>query len=249
MAFDIPRDVILKVDDVEVRLDRSQHPFERAHEAEIEANWTMETKAQPALFDGRVALLSHLVLDGRRLVGMSHAVRYATFLYWRRHKALDTAQHVFAHAALVTSDGALLAIRMGSKTVNAGHVYFAAGSFEPEDFGPDGLADLAGNMAREVREETGLTIAEYPRDPGYHAFSQAAGTVLFRRYYLDIDAATAASRIAAFVAAEPDPEIEGPVIIRGATDLPEGILPHMVAIVCWHFATVEGERLTKQGAT
>ena len=44
---------------------------------------------------------------------------------------------------------ALVAIRMGAHTVNAGKVYFAAGSFEPEDF-PDGVVDAHGNMAREV---------------------------------------------------------------------------------------------------
>ena len=51
-----------------------------------------------------------------------------------------------------------MAIRMAAHTVNAGRVYFAAGSFEPSDF-RDGLVDADGNMVREVREETGLDIA------------------------------------------------------------------------------------------
>ena len=35
---------------------------------------------------------------------------------------------------------------------------------------------------------------------------------------------------------ETDPEIVGPVIIRHAADLPEGLSPHMKPLIEWHFA-------------
>jgi 8-oxo-dGTP pyrophosphatase MutT (NUDIX family) len=234
MSFDVPREVVLPVDRVEVRLNPAPHPFALAHAAQIAANWRAETAANPALFNGEMVLLSSLAYHGRQLTGRCHMVRYAAFLYWRKHRDASAAAHAFAHAALVTADNALLAIRMGRHTVNPGAVYFAAGSFEPVDF-PAGVADLHGNMAREVLEETGLNIGDAPRDPAYHAFSQAAGTVIFRRYRLGIEADAAAERVADFVAAEAEPEISGPVVIRSADDLPVGILPHMEAIVRWHF--------------
>ena len=74
---------------------------------------------------------------------------------------------------LVTKDNALIAIRMAAHTVNAGRVYFAAGSFEPEDF-PDGRVDAHGNMVREVTEETGLDISGVRRgERSLRAFDRA----------------------------------------------------------------------------
>ena len=169
MPFDIPRNAITPVERVEVRLDPAPHPFERAHPEAIAANWQAEIAAQPALFNGHMALLSELVLRDGVLTGRCHQVNYATFLYWKRNRA-GTAEHAFAHPALVSRDNALIAIRMGPRTANPGAVYFAAGSFEAEDF-RDGLCDLEANMVREVREETGLDISATPCEAGYQLFS------------------------------------------------------------------------------
>src|SRR5262245_58512834 len=141
MAFDLPRDVILPVDHVEVRLAPGPHPFELDHADRIDENWSREQLANPALYDGQMVLLSSLALEGTRLEGTSHAVRFATFLYWRKHETYSSAEHAYAHAALVTADNALMTIRMGPQTASAGQVYFAAGSFEPSDF-RNGFVDL-----------------------------------------------------------------------------------------------------------
>jgi 8-oxo-dGTP pyrophosphatase MutT (NUDIX family) len=234
MDFDIPRGVIVPVSDVDVALDPAPHPFEGAHRAAIDANWLAEKGANPSLFDGEVSLLARLAYRDGRLEGACHAIRFATFLYWRKTRSWPGAEHCFAHAVPVTSDGALIAIRMGPRTAAPGKVYFAAGSFDPQDF-PDGKVDVDFNMAREVAEETGLDIAGLPRDPHYHALSGANGTVIVRRYFLPQPAEAVAAAIRAFVAADPDPEIEEPVIIRSADDPPEGIMPYMGTLVAWHF--------------
>lgn len=233
MSFDLPRDRVVPVSDIAVRLDPGPHPFEVENTDDIEANWRREVAANPALFDGTIVLLSEITYAGGRLTGRCHAVRYATLLHWRRSRPAG-AEHAYAHAALVASDGALVAVRMGAHTANAGKVYFAAGSFEPFDF-RDGLVDTEANMAREVLEETGLDISAAPVDTNYHLFSKDANTVIFRRYYLGEPAEAIAARIAAFVAAEAEPEIDGPVIIRGGGGYPDGMAPHMRAIVDWHF--------------
>lgn len=235
MAFDIPRNVILPVDRIDVRLDPAPHPFESANLAAIDKNWQHELAAQPALYDGRMMLHSDLAYVDRRIVGRCHTVRYATLLYWRHHRQTAAAKHAFAHAALVSRDNALIAIRMGKLTASPGRVYFAAGSFEEPDF-PDGVVDVDSNMAREVMEETGLDIPQARRDAHYHAYSSESGTVIFRRYWLDKTADEIAAEIASFVAAEADPEIEGPVIIRSAAERPDGLAGHMVAIMNWHFS-------------
>jgi len=234
VRFDLPRGRVVAFSQADVRLDPEPHPFAVENAAAIEANWQAERAANPALFDGEVVLLSSLSLEGDRLVGRCHAVRFAALLQWRRHRR-PGAEHAYAHAAIVSGDGALVAIRMGAHTANAGKVYFAAGSFERMDF-RDGLVDLEGNMAREVREETGLDLGEARPEDGYHLYSADGATVVFRRYYYEATAGELAARIAAHVAAEAEPEIDGPVVLRGGAPLPDGVMEHMRAIVDWHFA-------------
>lgn len=235
LSFDLPRNVILPVDAVDVRLDPGPHPFALSNAAAIAENWRQEIATNPALFDGAVVLLAELAYRDGRLVGRCHAVNYSTFMLWRKRRENSGAEHAYAHAVLVAGDNALVAIRMGPHTVNAGRVYFAAGSFEPIDF-RDGLVDVDFNMIREVREETGLDLSAAERGQRYHALSMASGTVIFRRYRVAEPADELARRISAFVAAEAEPEIEGPVIIRSADDLPDGLMPHMKPLVEWHFA-------------
>ncbi|ODT06667.1 MAG: hypothetical protein ABS58_10615 [Mesorhizobium sp. SCN 65-20] len=234
MAFDLPRNVILPVDLVDVRLDPAPHPFETDNAAAITANWQQEKALRPALFDGTVVLLSDLRYGANRLAGRCHAIRFSTFMLWRKLKPVTSAEHAFAHAMLISSDNALVAIRMGGHTANAGKVYFAAGSFEPEDF-RDGQVDLDYNMTREVREETGLDLAQAEREERCYALSVESGTVIVRRYRMAETADMLADRIRQFVANDPDPEITGPVVIRGMHDLPDGLMPHMLSLVEWHF--------------
>ncbi|TIT15843.1 MAG: hypothetical protein E5W86_25050, partial [Mesorhizobium sp.] len=73
MSFDLPRNVILPVDKVDVRLDPGPHPFERDNAEAIAENWRREMGANPALFDGTVVLLSALAYRDGGLVGRCHA--------------------------------------------------------------------------------------------------------------------------------------------------------------------------------
>ena len=235
MSFDLPRNTILPVDAIDVRLVAEQHPFERENQAAIAENWRRETDEKPALYDGTVVLLSSLSYRDNRLSGRCHAVKYSTFMLWRKNREASGAEHAYAHAVLVAGDNALVAIRMGAHTVNAGRVYFAAGSFEPIDF-RDGLVDVDFNMIREVGEETGLDLSAAKRGRRWHALSTPSGTVIFRRYRVAETADELARRISAFVASEDEPEIEGPVIIRNGTDLPDGLMGHMKPLIEWHFS-------------
>ena len=101
--------------------------------------------------------------------------------------------------------------------------------------------DLHLNMKREVLEETGLDIDRAPHREGYIALSTDRGTVIARRYHLDADADEIAARIKAFVSAEREPEISGPVVIRSPDDLPESAMGHMARLVAWHFDATNGD--------
>ncbi|WP_312796493.1 hypothetical protein [Tianweitania sp.] len=233
--FDLPENQMVAVDDVNLRLDLSNLPFEDAHRQAIAAHWLIEKAAQPALFNGRLLMFSELRLENGVLEGRCHLADYATLLYWRSIRPHPDVVHCFAHPALVSADGALVAARMGAHTANAGSVYFAAGSFEQDDL-RDGRIDHVANMEREVMEETGLDLTRLTHEPDYHVLAMVTGTVIFRRYRLDVSADEAARAIEAHVAADPEPEIEGPVILRDAKAAPDGLLPHMQTFRDWHFA-------------
>lgn len=233
--FDIPPGVILPVSRITVRLDDAPHPYELENRAAIDANWEAERERRPRLFDGEMILLASAGYRDGQIEGRCHPIRFATFLHWRRNREASAGFHVFASAMPVTTDGALLAIRMGPHTANAGRVYFAAGSFERQDFA-DGLVDVDYNIRREVAEETGFDLAGLPRENDYHALCTAAGLTLVQRYYLDVDAGTAAARVRAHIAADAEPEADAAVIIRSEADVPESAPAHMKPLVRWHFS-------------
>lgn len=235
MRLDLPAGRIFPVPSCTLRLDPAPHALERAAGAEIDANWLAEKRARPAIHDGQVALFSRLSWDGAALTGTCHIVRYATFLYWRGGGRREMATHLYAHAVLAAADGPLVAVRMGSHTVNAGRIYFAAGSLDPDDF-RDGTADLDANMRREVMEETGLDLARMRADPTLHALALDSGTAVLRRYVSPLPAAEIVERVAAHVAAEADPEITGAVVIDRPRPAITGLAAQMPAILDWHFA-------------
>ena len=239
MPFDLPIDTIFPVNSVSVRLVDGPHPFEGSNARAIEENWQREIAANPALFDGKVMLLSSLRLRGKVLEGECHLVRFASFMFWRAIRPSSGAGHAYTHAMPVSSDNALIAVRMGPKTANANQIYFAAGTFDKSDI-RDGMADPEINMRREVLEETGIDLAGVRHEPGYHAVSKLSGTVLFRRYFLDEPAEQIAERIRAHIAAEDNPEIVEPVIIRSANDLPSDLASQMPDLIAWHFGEGAG---------
>lgn len=230
----LPENVAVPLDSICLSLADGPHPFETANRGAIAENWRRETEARPKLFDGRLALFAgHEFRDGV-LSAVCHIVRYSTFLYWRRIEPVKGAEHMFAHAVPVTRDNRLVAIRMGAHTANPGQVYFAAGSFEPADI-RGGRIDIEANMAREVGEETGLDLGESRAEPRYSAWRFGGQTVLFRRYFFDLDAPAAERLIVRHIENDPDPEIDGVVLIKDSCALPAGLTSYMPGIIRRHF--------------
>lgn len=234
MTFDIPRNRILPIDRADLVVDPSPHPYEVAHREAILANWTREKAEKPAIFNGEVMFFSSIRWADGQLDARCHVIRFATFMHWRRFRGDATAEHLYAHAMPVSSDGALIAIRMGGHTANAGRVYFAAGSFDPHDV-RDGRLDIAANMEREVREETGLDLGKADAEDRHHGWSGDGGTVLVRRYRMAETADAILERVRAHIETDPDPEISEAIAIRSVSDLPDGLMPHMPPLIAWHF--------------
>lgn len=224
---------VIGIDGIDVRLDDAVHPFEADNAPAIAAYWAEATAQNPALFNGRVMLPVSARLEDGVLYGVSRTVDFATFLYWAKRADEPGGIHLFAFAVPVSADNAILAIRMGAHTASAGHIYCAAGSFEPQDFSA-GRMDFDANTRREVMEETGLDLGQAESEKGYWLLRRGNRVLLFRRYYFGDSAAALAARVEAHVQAETEPEIDGPVVIRRGEDH-EGLTPHMRALIDWHF--------------
>lgn len=198
-----------------IRVLPEPHPVYAEKRAEIEANWRDEVARNPNLFNGRLILLRRMTLEGDRVEAVGHEVPYSTHLWWRRQPARMGAFHAFSWAVPLSSDGALMAIRMGPSTANPGLVYCAAGSLEPEDI-VDGTVDLEANMRREVAEETGLDLSDALADrEGWAAFRN--NTLMMCRFYrFPWTAAEIIDRVRAHMAVDHEQEIDDVIAIRDA---------------------------------
>jgi 8-oxo-dGTP pyrophosphatase MutT (NUDIX family) len=234
----LPENVAVQLSGVSLSVKEGPHPFEAENLDEINRNWSAELKEKPRLFDGQLTMFdAHDFTDGH-LTARCHLVRFATFLYWRKVAPVAGAEHFFAHAVPVTHDNSLIAIRMASHTANAGQVYFAAGSFDPNDF-RSGLVDIEANMVREVMEETGLDLGAAKAETRYTALHFGGQTVLFRRYQFDMDTSTVSELVDRHLKNDRDPEIDGTVAIRNGCALPEGLTSYMPGIIDWHFSNFD----------
>jgi 8-oxo-dGTP pyrophosphatase MutT (NUDIX family) len=210
----VPRDVIFPVRSFDLIVEPGDHPFFVDNRTAIAENWSREVAANPHLYDGQMVLQRAIGLDGDHLTGRAHMVPFSTFLYWRRER-MPAATHLFALPVIASSDGAVIAIRMGEKTANPGRVYCAAGSLDAHDV-IDGRIDLDFNMRREVAEETGLDLDSAAVSPGYQGYFTTNTMTIFRIFRFDLSEAELLDRIAGHVARDPDPEISGAIGIRSA---------------------------------
>jgi 8-oxo-dGTP pyrophosphatase MutT (NUDIX family) len=236
MSFDVPQGRILAVDEIDLHLSPDPHPYEVDRAPDIEANWQHELRGNAALFDGQVMLLSSLEWRSGLLRGTCHLVRFATFMLWRRERPLMLAQHLFANAIPVTSDGKLMLIRMGPDTANAGRVYFASGSFEDADFRA-GRLDVASNVQREVYEETGLDLTNTLHEPKWHMLWRETGSVIFRRHAVARSSADIEAEVRDYIGDGAGQEIDDVHFIASHEDLPPTVAGHVPDLVRWHIAT------------
>jgi 8-oxo-dGTP pyrophosphatase MutT (NUDIX family) len=155
-------------------------------------------------------------------------------MWWRRQPQRQGGLHIFAYPVLESSDGALVAIRMGAHTANPGQVYFAAGSLEPEDI-IDGRCDIEANMRREVHEETGLDLADAVAGEGLFASHARRTVTLLRLFRFDLTADEMVKRIEAHMLVAEDKEIAGAAAIRSADPAAHPYNVAMLPVIDWYF--------------
>jgi 8-oxo-dGTP pyrophosphatase MutT (NUDIX family) len=168
---------------------------------------------------------------------------FANLLAWRDLGFPDdTVVNGFAMAALQGSDGAYVMGVMGSHTANAGKVYFPAGTPDPADVRADGRVDLAGSVARELAEETGLEAAHFSTADHWIVVRHGPRVAFLRPMRAPEPAAAVAARIERHLRDDPDPELSGVRVVRGLADLDEAAMPDFLQeFLHWSFAGSTGE--------
>ncbi|MGF9564007.1 NUDIX hydrolase [Neorhizobium sp. JUb45] len=228
----------VRIDAVELHMAEGPHPVFTANRQAIEENWQVEAAANPYLFNGDMVLQRHLAFDDGVIRGVAHVIPYSTLLWWRKQPHPDGALHLFGFAVLVSSDGAIIAIRMSERTANPGQVYCAAGSLDLSDI-VDGKLDLVGNMRREVREETSLDLDEALADRHFYASHADNRIVVFRFYRFSVTADEMVARIENHMLHDSEQEIEGVVVIRSAAREPHRYNPLMYPILDMFFGSMD----------
>ena len=223
---------IEEVDDLDCSVVTWDWPFERERATDIDANWNRQIAEGRKLWNGRVLVARDpriVTRDGRRVFTADHfETSFAAFLAFRDFGFPDPrVKNCFAMAALRAADGPFLLARMGAHTANAGRIYFAAGTPDPGDV-RGGTLDLAGSVMRELAEETGLTAADVTQAPGYTLVFEGGRIACLKEVRTHADCKTMVERVAGFVAAEQDPEIEGLVPVRDERDLVPGTMPDFI---------------------
>ncbi|MGH6716743.1 MAG: NUDIX hydrolase, partial [Bradyrhizobium sp.] len=140
-------------------------------------------------------------------------------LAWRDWGFPDRAAfNGFGMGALRCADGAFVLGEMSSHTANAGRVYFPAGTPDLDDV-CDGMLDIAGSVARETEEETGLTPADYRAAPCWDCVVTGATIAMIRTLHVEMSGEGLRASIEANLARQAHPELAALHLIRARSDL------------------------------
>ena len=218
-------------------------PFARERRAEIDAHFARRMAASGRMWNGRVLLMRDCRIDGASLTGTCFETDFASFLAWRDWEFPgQEVMNCFAMGALLSADGAFLLGVMGAHTANAGRVYFPAGTPDPSDIVDEHL-DLAGSVAREVAEETGLTPADYAPAARWHVVPTGVRLALIRVLAAPLAAVELQRRIRAHLARETHPELADIRIVRGEADFDPMMPPFVTAYLAhWFRGAMSVER-------
>jgi len=220
---------IVDLDSVEIALEPWSWKFAIDRRDEIDRYFAQLRRDRPGVWNGRVLLLHRYAISGGVLRGACFETDYASFCAWRYWNFPDPAvANVFAAAALRTADSAYLVGEMAPHTAAAGRLYFPAGTPEPNDIDAGGALDLADNVRRELREETGLDIGEFEAEPGWSAVIDRGYIALVKRLAARQSADELRSRIMRHLASEPEPELADIRVVRGPDDLDYSRMPAFV---------------------
>jgi hypothetical protein len=233
---DMTAPVIHRVTSLDLAVQKWSWPFAEARRPEIDAHFVVKQREKPKLWNGQVLLGRNPVFAGDRLTASYFETDFASFLAWRDWGFPDKdVFNGFGMGALLANDGAFALGEMGQHTSNAGRVYFPSGTPDLDDI-RGGAVDIAGSVARELEEETGLTAAEYRSEADWHCVFTGPALAMIRILRVDLPGDALRARIEANLALQPSPELAAIHLVRGVGDLNAAMPRFVTAFIEAHLA-------------
>jgi 8-oxo-dGTP pyrophosphatase MutT (NUDIX family) len=216
---------IFPVTSLDLRFEPMAWRFADERRAEIDAHFAKVKADKPEVWNGHILLMHRWGLTGTALHGAYMEVDFASLLAWRDFGFPDRATfNGFGMAALRAADGAYLLGERAPTTANAGRIYFPAGTPDPEDI-VDGKVDLAGNVMRELAEETGLTAQDVDVAADWTCVRVGQRLALMRELRAAGNANDLRERILAHLPNDPHQELSDIHIVRGPADVDPQRMP------------------------
>jgi hypothetical protein len=229
--------VIHRVTQLDLSLQRWSWPFADERRADIDAHFALKRSEKPQLWNGRVLLGRDPVFTGDRLRARYFETDFASFLAWRDWGFPDSGVfNGFGMGALRACDGAFLLGEMGDHTANAGRIYFPSGTPDLDDVKRDAV-DIAGSVAREVEEETGLAPADYRAGGHWDCVVAGPSVAMIRILNVDVTGEALRTRIEANLARQHQPELVAMHLVRAASDLTAAMPRFVTAFLEEQFST------------
>jgi 8-oxo-dGTP pyrophosphatase MutT (NUDIX family) len=222
------------VDRLELSFAPKPWAFAVEKRAEIDAYFVALQRQKPKIWNGRVLLLHHQLVSDGVFKGDYLETDYASFAAWRHWGSPHAGvRDCFGAVAVVSADGAVLVGVMAEHTYNAGQIYFPSGTPDPDDI-VDGKVDLDLSVRRELKEETGLDVAELAAEPGWTTVVDGTLIVQIKLMRTAESAELLRERMLAHLAREAQPELIDIRIVRGAADFDKA-MPRFVTAFLTHY--------------
>ena len=194
-------------------------PFAEQRRADIDAHFAIKQREKPKIWNGRILLGRNPDFTGDRFRANYFEADFASFLAWRDWGFPDRdVFNGFGMGALRSSDGAFVLGEMADHTSNAGRIYFPAGTPDLDDI-KLGAVDIAGSIAREIEEETGLAPADYRAGAHWDCVVSGAAIAMMRILNVDSTGEALRARIEANLARQLQPELVAMHLVRTTSDL------------------------------
>ena len=209
---------IHRVETLELTVAPFAWPFAQARAEEIAAHFAEKQREKPKLWNGRILLGRMPSFDGTHFSAIYFESGFADLLAWRDWGFPDREVfNGFGMGALRSSDGAFVLGEMAADTANAGRIYFPAGTPDLDDITGDRL-DIAGSVAREIEEETGLVPADYHAAPHWDCVVSGPAIAMMRTLQIDLPGEELRARIEANLARQEHPELARVHLVRSRND-------------------------------
>jgi len=209
--------VIHRVSTLDLRLQPWSWPFADRRRADVDAHFAIKQREKP-IWNGRVLLGRNPDFTKDRFSASYFEADFASFLAWRDWGFPDREVfNGFGMGALRCHDGAFILGEMGQHTSNAGRIYFPSGTPDLDDIS-DGAVDIAGSVAREVEEETGLTTADYRAGAHWDCVVSGSAIAMIRMLNVDLTGEELRAKIEANLARQHQPELSAIHLVRQSSD-------------------------------